>query len=284
MFLAILKRIIVSFSFFFIIIPVFSQDPLEISREMFNAVKSIKSMMYTFDAKERINGKFHEEKLTFKINVNPLKVYVFQHTPKEGMQLLYVTGKNDGKVKVNPGTFPWVVINLQPEGDLMLDNRHHSIYDAGYLYTTSILEYLLQKYPSQQNTLVTLNETVKMHGAECYHLTFTNPNYRLTLYHAQNNETPLSIAKKLHVNYYSILENNNGLKANNTVKAGTRLIVPNDYASKMELYVNKANMTPVYLKIFDTKGVFEEFTFSNVLLNPPFKEIDFSDKNPSYKF
>jgi outer membrane lipoprotein-sorting protein len=106
----------------------------------------------------------------------------------------------------------------------------------------------------------------------------------MTLYYTQPNETPISIAKKLKINYYTILENNPGNKASTEFKPGTRLLVPNDYASRMELYVHVSQLYPVYLKIYDPKGLFEEFTFSNVSLNPLFRSIDFSHKNPEYHF
>ena len=80
------------------------------------------------------------------------------------------------------------------------------------------------------------------------------------------------------------MENNSGLKPNSYIKPGTKVIVPNDYASKMELFINKSQLYPVMLQIYDTKGLFEEFYFKYVKINPSFKDIDFSENNPDYKF
>lgn len=278
------SRLLLFSTFLFLLLPAFAQDPNAILNEMFKSVKAIKGITFTIDSKERIAGKLHEEVISFKINISPFKEYIYQIQPKTGLQILYVTGANDGKAKINPAAFPWVILNLHPEGDLMLENHHHSIFDAGYIYTTSILEFLLQKYAAQKSNVVVLNGIVRMEGLECYHLTFTNPNYRLTLYTSIAGDTPMKIAKKLHIDNYSIIENNAGLKPNTNIKPGTKLILPNDYASKMELYISKTNMIPVYLKIFDSKGLFEEFTFKNIVVNPVFTDIDFSDKNPNYKF
>jgi len=115
-------------------------------------------------------------------------------------------------------------------------------------------------------------------------LIFTNPNYKLISYTTQKNETPLSIAKKNHINFYSILENNPSLKVTDVIKPGTKIVIPNDYASKMELFVSKEKYYPLYIKIYDNKGFYEEFTFQQVNINAVFKDLDFSETNPNYKF
>ena len=284
MFSITLNRFIVIFALIVLSRSAFSQDPNALINQMFTSVKSLKGLTFTIDSRERVNGRMRDERISFKININPFKEYIYQHSPKKGLQVLYVTGKNDGKAKVNPGAFPWVILNLHPENDLMLDNHHHSIFDAGYHYTTSILEFLLQKYSSQKTNIISMNDPVKMMDVDCYHLTFVNPNYRLTVYTPVHNETPMIIARKLHIDYFTILEYNAGLKPNSVIPDGMKLTIPNDYASRMEIYINKITMIPVYLKIYDNKGLFEEFTFFNIVLNPVFKDIDFSEKNPAYKF
>ena len=282
------KKSIISFSF--LTLATFfakGQDGLSITNQMFATVKSVKTLQYTFDSKERLsNGKIHIERSSFKINVSPLKIYLYQHAPKKGLQGLYCENKNEGKVKINPNSFPWVNLNLEPEGELMLQDRHHSIFDAGFSYTSSLLEYLLNKYQSQKESLIKYYGTLKFQSVDCYYLVFTNPNYKLIPYTTTVNETAISIARKNHINFYSIYENNPTLKTkpNEVIKPGIRLTIPNDYASKMELFVQKDKFHPVYLKIYDNKGIYEEFYFQQVVINPTFKDVDFSDKNPAYKF
>ena len=262
-----------------------SQDALAITQQMFSTVKSIKSIQYTFESKERLrNGKMHVERSLFKLNMSPFKLYVYQYVPKPGLQCIYVEGTNNGKIKVSPNSFPWVKLNLDPEGELMLQDRHHTIFDAGFTYTASLLEYLLNKYQSQKESVIKYSGTLKIQGEDCYYLIFTNPNYKLITYVTQANETPISIAKKFHLNFYSILEDNPSLKGLNPIKTGTKITIPNDYASKMEILVNKEKLYPIYLKIYDDKGVYEEYNFQQVILNPVFTDLDFSETNPAYKF
>jgi hypothetical protein len=279
------KNVIAGIGILFLPILVMGQDALNITQQLISNVTSLKTLQFTLESKERLmKGKFHIENSSFKINESPFKVYIYQHSPKEGLQCLFVSDKNNDKVRINPNSFPWVNLNLEPENELMLQDRHHTIFDGGFSYTISLLDYLLKKYQAQKENLVVLNGIEKIRGIDCYHLTFSNSNYRLTLYTVQSKETPLSIAKKLHLNFYSILENNPSLKVTSVIKSGTKIIVPNDYASKMEFYIHKDKMYPVYLKVFDNKGLYEEYTFTQVILDPVFKDVDFSDKNPAYKF
>jgi hypothetical protein len=261
-----------------------AQDPYTVTQKMFETVKSFKTLQYSFDLKERYYGKIINEKSNFKIQINPLKIYLYQISPNAGVECLFIAGKNDNKLKVNPNSFPWVNLNLDPEGTIALEKHHHSIYDGGFIYTTSVIEYLLNKYKQQYPNLITSNGIVKMAGVECYHFTFVNSGYRLINYTVRDNETPLSIAKKMRINYYSILDNNPSVKGIGVIKPGTLITIPNDYASKMELYIHKEKFYPVHLKIFDHKGLYEEYTFSNVIINPKFTDLDFSENNPAYNF
>ena len=278
------RAILTSLILFTFYIQAFGQDALSITKQMFDKVKSINTVQYTFDSRERIKGNMYHEKSDFKVSVSPFKMYMKQSIPKKGVECLYVTGLNDGKAWVNPNAFPWITLSLDPYGSLMLNNHHHSIFDAGYAYTFGIIEGLFRKYQSQISTMVSTNGLYKVSGVSCYSLIFTNPNYKLVAYTTGANETPISIASKLNINYYSVIENNPDLSATDKIKQGTKIMVPNDYASKLEIYVSKDGMYPVYLKIYDLKGLYEEYTFTNVVINSGISANDFSKDNPAYGF
>ena len=97
-----------------------AQSALELTKSMFLTVKNAHTLRYTAESNERVNGKLRFESSNFKLQDLPFKIYIYQNIPKKGIECLWVTGKFNGKVKVNPGSFPWVTLNLQPDGDLML--------------------------------------------------------------------------------------------------------------------------------------------------------------------
>ncbi|HEX2936293.1 MAG TPA: DUF1571 domain-containing protein [Bacteroidales bacterium] len=276
------KAIVHFFALFVSGASLFAQEPLSIINQMFETTKAAKTVKYSFDSKERVGGKVIHEVSDFKINTQPFKVYMKQKSPKEGLEVLYISGQ--GKAKVNPNAFPWVSLNLDPEGSLMLDKHHHSLLDAGFNYTISLIEFLINKYKADAPKIIKDNGLVKVQNVNCYYYTLSNPNYKLISYTTGDNETVLTIAKKLKLNYFMILENNPHIKGLGVIKKGTVLSVPNDYASKMEMYIHKDKLYPVYLKIYDHKGLYEEYTFTNVDLNAPLKDIDFSAENPNYDF
>jgi outer membrane lipoprotein-sorting protein len=262
----------------------FGEDGASVARKMITSVKQIRTITYTMESKERIEGKMVPMRASMKVNVDPFMVYVYQYVPVKGLECLYKKGENGGKMKVNPAAFPWATLNLDPQGSLALKNKHHPIMNAGFTYMVSLLEYLLNKYgdDAARNITLTGSDTVK--GVPCYRLVFRNPGYKMISYTVGKGETPLSIARKLRINYQSILENNSSVDGLGKIDKGTVLAVPNDYASSMEMYIHKEMLYPVRLVVSDLKGVFSDYTFTEVVINPAFNNADFSDNNPEYGF
>ncbi|HEY1405542.1 MAG TPA: hypothetical protein VF857_02935, partial [Spirochaetota bacterium] len=184
----------------------------------------------------------------------------------------------------NPAGFPWTTLNINPEGSVAMRNRHHPITHAGFGYSASLIEYLLDKYKSEGVNLVSVGGSEEEKGMQCYKLILRNPSYKMISYTASEGETTLSIAAKLHINYISILDNNPTVSGTGYVKGGTVLSVPNDYASGMELLVRKDTLFPVRFKVYDEKGLFEDYSFYDLNTNPVYDEKDFAYDNPAYGF
>lgn len=261
-----------------------AQSGLELANKMITKVNSLKTLQCTFEAQERIMGKVFTQKNDFKINIAPFKTYFKQDYPEKGLEGLYITGENENKVKINPNAFPWVTLNLDPEGDLMMKNHHHPIFHAGFAYVAEVLEMLIGKYQSRTAQLIVNKGTLVYQGQDVIVLDCTNPFYKIQSLTINKSETPYSIGKRLHINYYSILEENTGLKPFSEIEAGKTIKIPTDYASKMVIYLHKTQLYPVYIKISDPKGMFEEYKFTNVILNPVYKADDFQASNKKYNF
>lgn len=269
---------------FFVNISLSAQNGIQLASSMIARIKSLKTLQCTFESQERVLGKTFNEKNHFKINISPFKTYFKQDFPEAGLEGLYINGENDNKTKINPNAFPWITLNLDPEGELMMKNHHHPIFHAGYSYVAQVLEMLIKKYQDKTDQLIVNKGTITYQGQEVIVLDCNNPFYKIQSIAIQKPETPYNIGKRLHINYYSILEENPGLKAFSEVPAGKTIKIPSDYASKMLIYLHKTQLYPVYIKISDPKGVFEEYKFTNVVLNPVFKPEDFQATNPKYNF
>lgn len=261
-----------------------AQTGIEVANKMITKVKSLKTLQFTFELQERYLGKMISERNNFKLNLSPFKAYFKQDYPEKGLEGLYISGENDNNAKINPNAFPWITLNLNPEGDLMMKNHHHPVFHAGYGYVVEILDMLIKKYQSKTDNLIVNKGIMKYNGEDVIVLDCNNPFYAVKDYTLTKAETPYNLGKRLYINYLVILENNPGLKAFSEIPAGQTIKLPTDYASKMLVYLNKTQLTPVYIKVSDPRGLFEEYKFLNVVLNPVFKANVFSADNPDYKF
>jgi outer membrane lipoprotein-sorting protein len=275
---------IIPFIFLFTCSLLKAQSGIDLANNMITKIKGLKTLQCTFESQERVLDKTVSEKNNFKINISPFKAYFKQDFPEKGLEGLFISGENSNKTKINPNAFPWMTLNLNPEGDLMMKNHHHPLYHAGYSYVVQVLDMLIKKYQSKTDKLIVNKGVMTYQGQEVYVLDCNNPFYKIQSLNITKAETPYDLGKRLHINYYSILEENPGLKPFSEIPAGKTIKIPSDYASKMTIYLHKTQLYPVYIKISDAKGLFEEYKFTNVILNPSFQASDFSADNPRYNF
>lgn len=257
---------------------------LELTTKMMEKIKSYNTFKYTLTKLERIEGKMIKEKLSAKIQTRPLNVYFRQAIPVDGRELLYKAGQNNGKALINPGEFPWVNVNLNPQGGLMRKDQHHSLFAFDFNYLISFLEYLLKKYASKAHEMVDILDDVTWDGRPCYHIEMQNPNFSHIEYTVNEGENLIDIAKKLHINEYMIIELNEDVDSYTDVDAGQVIKVPNDYAKKMSLYLDKEYLLPVSVKVYDDKGLYEHFEYVNLQVDPVIKAEEFTQDYKEYGF
>lgn len=268
-----------------------SQQGYELTREMFKEVNSIKSFSMTMYTKERIKDEIREEKSFFKVrmtgygtnNAKPYKIYFKQYYPLKNYEGLYIEGQNENMVLLSPEGFPWFNFSLDPNGHKMRISHHHPIMHTGYQHLVSILEYLAEKYKDNINDIIQKESTVRINKRVCYKIIYENPAFRYINYTVKKDEDLISIAAKRHINDYMILELN-GLEDYHAVKQGDAIIIPNDYAKKMILYLDTNTKLPYIIKVFDDKGLFEEYRFEDVVINPEFNNSEFTTEYPDYQF
>jgi outer membrane lipoprotein-sorting protein len=93
-----------------------------------------------------------------------------------------------------------------------------------------------------------------------------------------------AIAKRFHVNDQMILELNKNIGDFDDVAAGQVITIPNTFARKLILHIDKKNMLPVKQYIYDLKGLYSQAEFKSLRVNPPLTEMDFNKENPQYGF
>ena len=166
----------------------------------------------------------------------------------------------------------------------MRKDQHHSLFAFDFNYLIHFLEFLLQKYESQAHEMVEILEDVSWDGRTCYHIEMQNPNFTHTTYTVKEGEDLIGIAKKLSINEYMILDLNDDVDSYTDISEGQVLKIPNDYAKKMSLYLDKEYLLPVNVKVYDDKGLYEHFEYVNLKVDPVIKAEEFTKDYKEYDF
>lgn len=255
-----------------------------IVKRMFKKTLTINSLTYTITKQERIGGTLVKQISFTKMEKEPFKVYLKQQYPKEGMEVLYVQGTNNNKALINPNGFPWVNLKLNPVAGIMRNNQHHTIFQSGFDHVISILEFLCNKYQSEVEKMVINNGTIIWDNKECYSIAFINPYFRYIDYTVSQDETIEDIAKKYKLSAHMILENNPDIDDYGDVTTNQQIKIPNDYSPKMLLYIDKKELVPVKMDIYDSNGLYEQYHYSQITVNPVLSSEEFSKDYKNYDF
>jgi outer membrane lipoprotein-sorting protein len=260
------------------------EEGAKVLEQVFLRNKSLQKVSVTIHMKERFGNKILDKQGIFKISYNPTKIYLKQQFPDPKFEVLFLDGQNDNKAIVNPNSFPWMVLKLDPLGNIMRKDNHHSIYASGFSFFIEVLEHLYTKYKGDFAGMITYDGLTVYSGIECHKMIVSNPNFGYTPYKVLPGENLEALARKFFISDYMVLEKNPEIKSFEGLKAGMNILIPTDYAKVFILYINAKTYTPVMAKIYDDKGLFEEYDYIDVNLNPPFTSLDFDHNNPAYGF
>jgi len=268
-----------SVSMGFKLIPAPSQTR-QIIDNMVAAIAKHQGVTFTMDATERIVGKPTENnqiEMYTRVNINPLKIYgKVLKDPNKGTQLLYVTGKHDNKIHVKSG---WFTLNLSPTSGLLTKNQHHTLLTSGFTIVNKIVTDGIRRADARNSFDVVFKYTgdVVYKNRNCYKILIDDPTYAYTTAIGQKGETVLSLSRRLLVSEYHVMDLNPSSRSLDDDVSGKTLKVPTSYAKKTILYIDKQTNFPLYQEMSDERGVYEKYEYSDVVVNPVFKESDFSD-------
>lgn len=254
----------------------------ELTHAMIKKTKSIENMTFEMRKLERINGKMVDQKSSIKIKKNPLHVYSKQVQPSSGIEVLYKKG--DEKALINPNGFPWVNLKLDPYGSTMRKDQHHTIHDAGYDLVVSILEHLFLKYGDESKQMTKKLDDEIWDGNNCWVIDIQNPHFKIIDYTVKKGENLITIAERNKLSEFMILENNPVIKDYYDVTEGQIIRIPNDYSPHFTLLLDQKRLIPLVMKIYDDKGLYEQYEYTDVKLNTTFEEDEFSADFHAYGF
>jgi outer membrane lipoprotein-sorting protein len=260
-----------------------SPNNKELIDKIFTAVDNVKTLKYELQCNERIKGKMQHTESKVKLQVSPRKLYL----NIKGIEVLWLQGQNNGNALVNPNSFPYINLNLDPYGSLMRKDQHHTIHEMGYQYLADILrdgmKKVIDKGEKFDKYFAVLADE-KHDGKECYKLAISFPDFAWINYTVKKGENITTIARRLRISEYMVLENNPKLGGYNDVKAGDVIKIPNAYGKLTLLMIDKETLLPLNNKVFDDKGLFETYEYYNLQLNPVITPEEFTKDYKDYHF
>lgn len=259
-------------------------DARQIIDNMYIAIDKIKSLSFTMRKIERIDNQYLKGEQHVRFAKNPKRIYTKVLSPNEGVEVLYIEGKNKNAALVNPNAFPYINLSLDPYGSIMRNNNHHTVHEVGFDYIADIISHIDKKSGSNFGNYFTYVGDTVFDGKSCYKIKIDYKPFAYTDYVVQAGETITSIAYKLHISDYMILQLNKNLSGYQDGKPGMVIRIPNAYSKLTFLYIDKKTFLPILQTMYDDKGLFEQYGFYNLQLNPVFGPDEFNRKNGEYDF
>ncbi len=259
-----------------------------IIEKMLAELGSYKGVQFKMHSMERLkdNGGMKSNDMFSKLRVKPHCIYSkVLSGDNAGTELLFAEGERKNKVLVNAGKF---IPNLDfsPFGSTLAKNQHHTLLCTGFgtIYNILIDAHKKAMAMKKFETIFKYDGEVVWNNVKCYKMVVIDPNFTSSTYTSKAGETILSISKKLLIPEYSILEMNTGIKYFDEDLGNRNLKVPSSYAKTTILYINQQNFYPIFQQVYDDKGLFEQYEFSQLVVNPAYKPDEFTSAFKEYGF
>ncbi len=152
------------------------------------------------------------------------------------------------------------------------------------VYFGDILKRGIKRYGTSLDKYFVLLGEEKCMERVCYKLSIAFSDFSWTPYTIQKGETILTVAKRMNLSEYMILEKNPELDGYDDVHEGQVIQIPNVYARTILLMIDKEYMLPISEKIFDDKGLFESYEYHHLKVNPAIAPEEFTKDYKDYNF
>jgi hypothetical protein len=261
-------------------IPASSITTSQLVARLTTSIQGLKSLRCNAEAHERIGNKVTADFTAMKMTFNPYRVYLKN---QKNVEVLYVTGQNDNDARVYPAAFPYITLNLDPNGALMRKGQHHTALQAGFGMIADLLAGSDGHGDNTYTRSFRYAGDSTTQGQQCYILRSDYPQFSYVSHRVGRNETIASIAAHYGCGEYRIVERNN-LSVDSKLTEGQVLHVPNAYGKRVIVLVAAQTYLPASVTVYDDRGLYEKYAFQNVVANQPIPLAEFSPSYKGYKF
>lgn len=262
--------------------------PTDLMRRMLAAVGQMNTVTYRLVKIERLAGKNSSDESAVKLQNKPLKVYIKNVRPNTGREILYVTGANGGKALVNPASFPYVNISLDPLGTRIRQGQHHTLNDVGFRRVADIMARQMREQADELPKLLRLEPAaVTFDGRPCWSVKMDDPRFKFVTYTVKpGGESLDQLGQRLGISEFMIGEKLPDFDGDyqRILPAGQTLQVPTTYARRTTVLIDKVSLLPVSIAIYDDKGLFEQYEYHDLKPNAAFHDNEFTADFKGYGF
>ena len=277
------------FILIFGIIPytVFAQDnnlKVALIDKMIKAIDDHNQMEFKMYRSERSKNGFTDGKFYAKLINKPYKLYIKNFKPKPGSEILYIKGQNDDKALINPNSFPYFSISLDPDNNLLLAGGHHSLREAGFTLFSDMFKLYKENYGKELYNRITYHGMFKWNDRVCYKISIDYPDYSTKKYTPKKGETLYSISRDQLLNIGKLREYNAKYDDDDILDESDEIIIQNVYAKKAVIFIDNENYFPIYQLIYDEEGLYEKYQYVDLNLDISFKNEEFTRDYSEYNF
>ncbi len=266
---------------------VFAQDKnlkVALIDKMIKAIDDHNQMEFKMYRSERSKNGFTDGKFYAKLINKPYKLYIKNFKPKPGSEILYIKGQNDDKALINPNSFPYFSISLDPDNNLLLAGGHHSLREAGFTLFSNMFKLYKVNYGEELYNRITYHGMFKWNDRVCYKISIDYPDYSTKKYTPKKGETLYSISRDQLLNIGKLREYNVKYDDDDILDESDEIIIQNVYAKKAVIFIDNENYFPIYQLIYDEEGLYEKYQYVDLNLDISFKNEEFTRDYSEYNF
>lgn len=254
----------------------------EIIGHMLDSVRNIRTQKFDLKSIEHVGEQILIAESFIKINTNPKKIYF--KSKLKGIEILWVEAQNKGNARVHSRNIPLINFDLDPFGNVMRKDQHHTIFDLGFSYIAATIANTILKNPQDFDKHFAAAGSVLFNNRDCYQIVISYPEYKYIDYTTKKGETVSSIAHQFNTSDFKIRQKNDLSSYFGTIKEGKKLLIPTPYSNKGIMLIDKKTFIPTSITLYDENGLYESYEFTNIKINRTFMSDKFLSTFKEYGF
>jgi outer membrane lipoprotein-sorting protein len=238
--------------------------------------------------KRELRGKTLGDEETLDVKwQRPQKIYLHGiDTVHKGREVLFVPGVNKNRIKVHPGSFPDITLNLDPYGHLAMSESHHPVPEVSLVHLVALIGDNVRRARAKNFGTISVNGHETVFGRPTLVIEAKMPATGTTPTIAKG-QTIWDLAKATGQDMYVILHANRARHWTRPEhpEPGDAVLVPEFYAGRMVVWIDDVLRLPIQIDLYDHEGtLYEHYEHRHLALNVGLTPTDFDAKNPAYRF